>query len=150
MRRYNDNPFYDLVLAWSGWPIPSTRSGYKNLATGGIVPNPETSSIHIFRKTVREAFRKYPQFKKPINGRVLISLAIGLTQKEYQSRDIDNMVKSVLDALKTVVYYDDRQVDVLHVVKYESDFEIWNIGIRKLRKKDPIWHFPQLYWESPY
>jgi len=150
MRRYNDNPFYDFVLAWSGDPIPSTRSGYKNLPTGGIVLNPETPSVHGFRKTVREAFRKYPQFKKPIKGRVLISLAIGLTQKEYQARDIDNMVKSLLDALKTVVYYDDRQVDALHVVKYESDYEIWNIGIKKLRKKDPLWHFPQLYLESAY
>ena len=150
MRRYHDNPFYDFVLAWAGDPIPSTRSGYKNLPTGETIKNPESPSVHGFKDAVKETFRHYRRFKRPLKGRVLISLAIGLTQKEFQTRDLDNMVKSLLDALKAVVYEDDRQVDVLHVMKYQSEFEIWKIGIKKLRKKDRLWYSPRLYKERAY
>lgn len=150
MKFLQDNPFYDFVLAVVGQVIPSTRTGYKNIVTtGGTVPNPETLNVHHFRKELREALRDVYGFKQPTKSRVMISLAIGLSQKQYAICDLDNMVKSILDALKTVVYEDDRQVDVLHVAKYKTEHHRWNIGIKYLRAGDPLWHMPSLYLESP-
>jgi Holliday junction resolvase RusA-like endonuclease len=148
MQMLTDNPFYTFVILCSGLPIPSTRSGYRNVANG-VVINPESQAVHRFRSKIREALRSRPQFTVPFKGRVMISLALGLNPLQYTTCDIDNMVKSLLDALKTVVYDDDLQVDVLHVVKYKSDCEQWNLGIRALPDNDPLWHFPPLYLESP-
>jgi Holliday junction resolvase RusA-like endonuclease len=147
---YTDNPFYDFVLAYIGEPIPSTRSGYKNIVgTSDVMTNHESPNVHSFREGLRETLLKYSEFSMPYKGRVLVSLAIGLTEKEYLSRDIDNMVKSLLDALKNVVYYDDRQVDVLHVVKKMSEDNRWHIGIKKLSEGDSLWDYQPLYLESP-
>jgi len=68
--------------------------------------------------------------------------------KKYEKRDLDNMVKSLLDALKGIAYNDDRQVVVLHVVKQLSDDNRWHIGIKSLADDDTLWHFPSLYLES--
>jgi Holliday junction resolvase RusA-like endonuclease len=134
---------------YCGDPIPSTRSGFKKLWGGFAILNRESKRIHQFRQEVRDYLREVPQFQVPSKRPILISLAIGLTPKQYKKIDIDNMVKSVLDALKGVVYDNDIQVNVLHVVKYQADDDRWNIGIKQLSDDDQLWHSPWLYDESP-
>ena len=150
MQTYHNNPFYDFVFFYVGDPIPSTRTGYTNVVgTQQVMPNAESVSVHEFRRQLREVLPKYPELGQPFKGRVLLSIAIGLTEKEYASRDIDNMVKSLLDALKSVVYADDRQVDVLHVVKHKHEYNCWHIGIKKLSTDELLWHYEPLYLERP-
>jgi len=105
--------------------------------------------IMSFRNSVQEGLRGYPQLKVPLKGRVLVSLAIKLTPIEYEKRDIDNMVKSLLDALVGIAYENDKQVAVLHVVKLKSDDNRWHIGLKALAENESAWYFPPLYEESP-
>jgi len=67
----------------------------------------------------------------PTKDEVLVSIVHGIhSQKEYNQCDLDNRAKTILDALKSVVYIDDSQVRMLwtHKVflkdKQESFFRI--------------------------
>lgn len=146
MKTLHDNPFYDFVFASVDDLIPSTRTGFKNCST----LNPESPSVGKFREQLKGYFQEYPDALVPFKSRVLISLSIGLKQKEYEKIDIDNMTKSLIDAFKGIAYENDIQVDVLHVVKYKSDDNRWNVGIKGLKDDDLIWYYPPLYLESPY
>lgn len=47
-----------------------------------------------------------------------LSLRIDAAPPDRRSRDIDNILKAVMDALQAAgVYHDDTQVDDLHVVR---------------------------------
>ena len=48
---------------------------------------------------------------------VIFILQFFLTKKEYESRDVDNLSKTVLDCLKGKLYIDDAQVRTLIVSK---------------------------------
>src|SRR3989344_1319424 len=48
---------------------------------------------------------------------VVFVMQFFLTEKEYKSRDIDNISKTVLDCLKGKIYIDDAQVRTLLVSK---------------------------------
>ena len=149
MEFYHDNKFYDFVFFQVDDPIPSV-SGFKKLWGRLLLQHRDTKHIHEFSNGLRDYLHEHPEFHVPFKNRVLISLAIGLKSNEYSKRDIDNMAKSLLDALEGVVYTNDNQVATLHVVKYVSDDNRFNLGIKLLSDNEELWHFPWLYDESPY
>jgi len=142
MSRFHENPFYDFVLSTAGFNVPSTRTGYSN-----SLPNPESKSVREFRQGIRDALPSFVRKGRPIplKGRIFLSIAIGLTPKEFESKDIDNMAKSVIDCLKGVLFVDDKQIDVLHVVRFESDDFLFNFGVKELKLSDKKWYSPRLF-----
>ena len=59
-----------------------------------------------YRETIREMARQ--KFSRPLNGPVEVEIIVA---DKYRPRpDMDNVLKSAIDALKTVAYFDDCQV----------------------------------------
>lgn len=80
----------------------------------------EGEKITAFRtlveKTITPEIMKLPTFpsKKEV---VVFILQFFLSKKDYESRDVDNMSKTVLDSLKGKLYIDDSQVRTLLISK---------------------------------
>jgi Holliday junction resolvase RusA-like endonuclease len=146
---FYQNPFYDYVFGSFDIIVPSTRSGYKNNSQSGqSIPNPITNSVHKFRKCIKNWLGNNPDKDWPCKCRLFILLYLGLTPKDYAKKDIDNITKSLIDALKGIVYRDDKQIDILYVHKYKTTMEgngSFMVGIKKLINNDTMRFFPSLY-----
>jgi Holliday junction resolvase RusA-like endonuclease len=146
MQPHVENPFYDFVGFFVHGPIPSSQPRYKNLPDKPIaILKPISNNVRQFRKEMKDALTGFPIFNKPYKGDVLISLEVGLTEQEYASRDIDNMMKTLLDALENIVYLDDKQVVVLRILKKVEPHNCWFMGIKFLSGKNDLWRYEPLY-----
>lgn len=147
---FYQNPFYDYLFGSFGVNIPSTRSGYKIIISRIALLNPITGGVHKFRKSIKDSLNEKPNSNWPSKERLLIAVQFGLTQKDYETKDIDNITKSLVDALKEIVYKDDNQIDGLHVLKYKAGEDSFMIGIKELTKENSGWFFPPFCAEKPW
>lgn len=96
--------------------VPSKALSYKkNDRTGKIIEkiSPKT---HKFEESLRRDLKKellgislFPTKKE-----VFVAISYGInSKKEYNTYDLDNKAKTILDAFKKVVYLDDSQVKIL-------------------------------------
>ena len=90
----------------------------------GIVPSKqddrEREKIKAFRTLVEETIT--PQIMNLVifpskKEMVVFIIQFFLTEKDYKSRDIDNISKTILDCLKGKIYIDDAQVRTLLITK---------------------------------
>lgn len=95
----------------SGPPVPKARA---RVVRGGRAYTPERSSA--YEKHVRMAgFVAMRQLRLvPFTCEVKLSLAVYWPDK--RRRDLDNIAKSVSDALNGIAWKDDSQVTELHVL----------------------------------
>ena len=71
---------------------------------------------HKFENSLKEELSKQLDDSSifPVSEEILVSIILGLhAEKEYQTCDLDNRIKTILDALKSVIYIDDRQVKMI-------------------------------------
>jgi Holliday junction resolvase RusA-like endonuclease len=100
--------------------IPATQEAYTSDGYDGEVRKEEKASLQKFRNevsaTLSEMSASLSQF--PTKGLIFIFiLQYFVAEKEYKTRDVDNMAKTILDLLKDRFYYDDNQVKTLLVSK---------------------------------
>ena len=72
---------------------------------------------------------------------VIFVIQFFLSKKEYETRDVDNMSKTILDCLKGKLYIDDSQVRTLLITKKISPKVPTNfvfVGIRELKGETDI------------
>lgn len=102
--------------------IPATQESFK----GGdkinqYVRKEEKECVKIFKKAVSDYVAKdKPSDLFPSDGKLYVAIIQFFTsdKKDYQHRDVDNMAKTVLDALNQGgLYGDDSQVKTLLVSK---------------------------------
>ena len=60
-----------------------------------------------------------------------VALCIEWHKKDKRKKDIDNILKPILDALIGVAYFDDSQVVELNVKKIPSDIECLKIEVKE-------------------
>ena len=91
--------------------VPSKTISYKkDDKTGGIIlQRPKT---HVFENALKKEVAKYlsadSQF--PTKNPVFVSVVHGLhSERGFKDCDLDNRAKTILDALKGVIYEDDTQ-----------------------------------------
>lgn len=101
---------------------PSTQHIYGNKRGGGKYLKPQAVSYK--HEVYYEAKRQYKG--EPMDGEVFIAIAFYFPDKKV--RDIDNYKKVLLDALKGVLWHDDRQID-------------FDITIKSLDKENPRLEF---------
>ena len=117
---------FDYALGLTETIIPSKQderegeyvSAFKTLVEKKITPEILTSTQFPSKKEV-----------------VVSVMQFFLSEKEYKSRDVDNMSKTILDCLKGKLYVDDSQVRTLLISKkvspkVKSNFAF--VGVREL------------------
>lgn len=100
--------------------IPATQESFRGGKYNGGVRNKEKNSVTIFKKSIAESLDGKLPSSFPTNNHVFVSIIQFYTsyKKNYKTRDVDNIAKTVLDVLKeNKLYNDDWQVRTLLVSK---------------------------------
>lgn len=100
--------------------IPSTQQAFKEESFSKAIRQEEKTSVKIFKQNfldrLKKALKSTSQF--PTSYEVFIFvIQYFISDKDYKSRDIDNMAKTILDVLKGEVYKDDGLVKTLLIGK---------------------------------
>lgn len=142
---FHQNPFYNDLFGTFDIQIPSKRVGYKQDAEGRHVITSLPKGTRDFEAKINAFLSDIPKPEWPYTGRLLIAILVHLTKKEYHIKDIDNLAKSLLDAMKDIVFKDDVQIDALHIVKQVSDTNGFFVGVKLLSDDSTAWYYPFLY-----
>lgn len=90
-----------------------TRVGKYNTFMTNLTPNPKSSQGNMKTKykdyLINQLKSKEADLKKFYGKKILIYLAIYLREKRFETNDVDNFIKAILDAIKVYVG-DDRHV----------------------------------------
>lgn len=107
-----------------GGIIPATQEAFKKKKVNGVdmyVRKTEKKSLVDFKKIVSELIANdVPPTSFPTRNSVYVAIIqfFTSTQNDYNTRDVDNMAKTVLDVLQqNNLYIDDSQVRTLLVSK---------------------------------
>lgn len=107
---------------------PSQHDAHKEYGEGKIKIKEETEKIKNFKQILKSATQKRidiqsKQFptEKPI---FIFVLQYFVSKKKWESIDLDNIAKPILDAFEDVVYKDDSQVKTLLMEKRVNDKRI--------------------------
>lgn len=141
---WHQNPFYDNMFGVRGRSIPTKRVGYKIDEDGQLQVTQLPRGTRDFERDIKRILADCPPKEWPYDSRLLIAISIHLTETEHQCKDVDNLAKSLLDAMKGTVYRDDAQIDALYIVKAISRSPSWMIGIRRLDDDPHPWYLPTL------
>ncbi len=145
---FYQNPFYQSLFGFIGVNVPSKRIHFHVDRAAEVVTITQSQSGAQFEASVRESLT--PEAGWPLKGRVLLAIGMVLPAESYRLKDVDNIAKSVLDALKGLVYDDDRQVASMFVSKAVGEEAQLFVGVRSLNEGEPAWCFPSLYSSTPY
>ena len=147
---FYQNPFYNDVFGHLVGDVPSKRIRYKIDKKAKAIKIYLTQSSRRFEESMRKSLSKNPHPKWPYKGNILISISASLSKKDWETKDIDNIAKSILDALKGIVFIDDIQVSVLHIIKYPSKYTGFMLGVKELQKDNYASYFPPLCQDKPW
>ena|SRR5258708_6692593 len=139
------NLFYDAVFGIDHLPIPSKRLWVKVDEASGTATVGMRQSAKVFEATIRYYFDVIKRVSKwPTPDPVFLAIEATLPPTEFGQKDVDNVSKSVLDALKGLIYEDDRQVVSLFVSKASGADHSLVVGVKRLVPGEKIWFVPPL------
>lgn len=151
MVTFYQNLFYDSLFGNLNIGIPSKHLGYKQNKKKRIVKITETPGSRDSENYLGQALPENKDPKFPFKGSLFLAISIALSKKDYETKDLDNMIKTLFDAMKGIVYEDDSQICSVFVNKYMTDKTPgFMIGIREMSEKDTGWYVPDLFSEKPW
>lgn len=107
-----------------GPPVPWQRAGQKRVGRKVIkFTQPETAafqrSIKVSAMVQLQTRKRMGELTWPLDGRYGLTVVAHFENK--RRRDLDNMLKTVADALNQLAYHDDSQIDEMTVFrKYDA------------------------------
>ncbi|MBB5645913.1 RusA family crossover junction endodeoxyribonuclease [Pedobacter cryoconitis] len=144
------------VALWGGKPVPTKQEKYKPLVGyQGImqdgetekifddlyIRNPDKDIVQEFEKKLGNFLRENITDEMPYKMPVEVILAFTINKKRFFDVDVDNLCKTVLDAMKGIVFDDDSQVVRLLALKDTHPFDTngISIGVNKLEDVSKGW-----------
>jgi Holliday junction resolvase RusA-like endonuclease len=124
-RTFVQNPEIDILFGYVGSTIPSKRQDFKPIQMMAVfedgreeilhnyyVRKPSTKSVQEFEQLIREEITSLLLHEKKIMkpSLVEVTISISLPKERYFDIDVDNISKTVLDAIKGYLIEDDNQV----------------------------------------
>ena len=119
-----------------GQPVPQPRPRVSTRGGFGRAYVPSRHPVHAWREAIRRGYRG-PRFRNGVSVRLQFvfqrppshfkragELTAAGARQQHPKPDVDNLAKSVLDALNGVAWVDDSQVEELLVTK------VWGEGSR--------------------
>ncbi|OGU41354.1 MAG: hypothetical protein A3K31_17005 [Ignavibacteria bacterium RIFOXYA12_FULL_35_25] len=145
---FYQNPFYDDVFIIFDTTVPSKRIRYKQNENKIITEIITPKGSKVFEEFIKNNLERNPNW--PHKGRLLVAVQIMIKASDYKNKDIDNVTKSILDALKGIVFEDDVQIDMIHIQKIKSDKYSFAVGVKVLDEDDSALYFPPLFSEKEF
>ncbi len=147
-KTYWANPFYDDIIIFRE-TLPSSQDKLKPIdLSKGIFQLYEKNNVTEFKKNLRIKLEKKRKRNWPYAEDIFIGLHVSGTKKEIYDKDIDNLLKTIFDTLKGLVFEDDRQVIKLSAEKYISTkLKGVIVAIKKLDSSTGIELFPKMFSE---
>ena len=134
------NPFYDTLIELEDVEIPSKRVGYKK--RNGILVAKVPLGVIEFERWIREAFSIQKVNGWPHSGPLMIAIGISMPIKQHKRKDLDNMVKTILDAFTGIAFDDDSFIESICVSKIKSDKKHVFIGFHEIKENEKSWFAP--------
>ncbi len=150
--------FYDTFILSSGLKVPAKQFDFK-VIDGKVIKKPPTESIKEFNirmSTWLEQLKKIPLYSSapkeftsrydwPFKEDLLLNISVGLTKKDYDIKDTDNMAKTIIDSMKGTVYEDDVRIVSFAIHKFIDNSRPLIIGIKKLKTNSLAVSIPPLF-----
>ena len=147
---YYQNPFYNDVFGTHDVTIPSKRIRYKQDESKRITEIITPKGSQEFGSYIKQVFHSDSNENWPYKCELLMAISILLPIKEWKIKDVDNLAKSIVDALKGAAYEDDNQITSLFISKKKSDKPSFMVGLKCLSNTDSNWCVPDLYSKEPW
>ena len=130
-----------LTIVIQGDPVPKGRP---RISTRGSFPIAYTPiKTRIGEAHIRsQAINQLPQGFRPYKGPIIITMCFYLRRPKSLKKsvihhitrsDIDNLIKTVLDALNTIIFNDDKQIVTIHAHKCYGDPVMTTISIEEIQ-----------------
>lgn len=133
LKYYVGNPDFNEVLFFFGLHADSFQMKHKR-----------RKQQEKMKKVLLKLAPHFPNF--PYTEPLMVSIGISGHIKDYRKRDIDNMVKTILDAMKKIAFVDDRLIHILLVQKQMWDINPFGfmVGLRPISGEKPDKYSPLL------
>jgi Holliday junction resolvase RusA-like endonuclease len=147
---FYQNPDFDEVLIFYDEEVFTSKEMYKPVE-GGLYERKNKESAVKFISNIKQKLINDRKDNWPYKQKLMLCIGISGSKSLYSSRDIDNMVKPIFDALKGILFEDDSQIHLLIASK-----QIWHhslkgflVGLRVLDENKVDKYEPWLYTENP-
>jgi len=142
------NPYFDSLLIFLPLEVLTTHDQYKifqcnNCKHSNLYEKKENKTTYI--EKIKMMLSTYLNKDWPYKKRLLVQCAVSMKAADLKKVDVDNLSKTILDALKGTVYEDDVQVNALTCEKvFVRGQKSLMVAIRELEDEErPIFqqHF---------
>ncbi len=107
------NPMYDDIILFLD-TLPSSQDKLKPIdISNGIFKLYEKHNVTEFKKMLQARLEAKRKSSWPYSNDLFMSIKITGTKNEIYEKDLDNLLKTLFDTLKGIVYIDDKQITKL-------------------------------------
>lgn len=147
---FYQNPDFDEVFIFYDEEVFTSKEIFKPVE-GGMYERTNKANAVGFIARIKEILEQGRKDKWPYKQKLMICIGVSGTKSLYGTRDIDNMVKPILDALKGIVFVDDKQVHLLIASKHiwDKNLKGFMVGLRVLEDGRIDKYEPWLYTTNP-
>ena len=142
------NPFYDDVIIFRD-NVPTGQDKFKPIDENKrLFELIENNSVTEFKKSLKARLTQKLKPEWPYTENLFVAFGLTGFKKDVDNKDLDNILKPVFDALKGIVFVDDRQIIKLSAEKSINDrISGVSIGIKRLGGSQDIMLCPYM-WSS--
>lgn len=148
--QYFQNPDFEEIFVFQGLEVPTSKKEFKQLdeemqlKITTVFPE---ISIPLFRKgngtrgsqdfisTIKNKLTAKRKRCWPYKQKLLLTVGVTGIKKVYGGKDLDNLLKSIFDAFKGIVFEDDNQIEIVIAFKQilAKDITGFTVGLRILK-----------------
>lgn len=140
------NPFYDDIIVFLD-KVPSSQDKLKPIDTTlGIFQLYEKNNVTEFKRNLQERLKVKSKPNWAYKNDLFMAVNITGTKSDVYDKDLDNLLKTLFDTLKGIVFLDDRQIIKLTAEKQITDkIKGVMIALKELSPTDNIQLCPGVY-----
>ncbi|MGJ3235016.1 RusA family crossover junction endodeoxyribonuclease [Marivirga sp.] len=140
------NPFYDEILVFLD-RVPSSQEKYKMSSTNpGFYEKYDKNNVTEFCESIRKRLIIKKKAWWPFTGCLLAVVNISGAKKNIDHLDLDNLLKTIFDSLKGVVFKDDSQITTVIAEKeLMPEATGFCVGLKMIKPYEHLEFLPSLF-----
>jgi Holliday junction resolvase RusA-like endonuclease len=129
---FYQNPDFEEIFIFHGLEVPTSKKEFRPIAEdmqSKIVKDFPEINFSLYQKgagtrgaqdfiaTIKEKLIAKRKKRWPYKQKLLLTVGVSGIKKVYGAKDLDNLLKSVFDAFKGIVFEDDNQIEIVIAFK---------------------------------